>query len=85
MSAPGSRATVSKQDVDAAQAVLNAWIEARADIGYTPAMPDGLPHLRGLITQALADTHAQGHDEGVDRGRRLIGNRLRDLIEDEGL
>ena len=85
---PG-RATVAKEDVEHAQAVLDAWFVDHiapqgATEGFILQLHGVTPYLRGLITQALADAHARGHEQGIDRGRRQIGNRLRDLLEDEG-
>jgi hypothetical protein len=83
VTAPGSRAIVTREDVERAQAVLDAWKAEREQTAVT----DGacLPYLRGLITQALTDAHAQGYDEGVVRGRRLVANTVRDALDGEGL
>jgi hypothetical protein len=71
---------ITRQDVETAQAVLDAWTDARSATGARD-----LPHLRGLITQALADAHAVGYDEGVVRGRRLVAAAVRDALDGEGL
>jgi len=78
VSAPGSRNIVSREDVDTAQALIDAWK------GSEPEATQ-LPLLRGLITQALADAKAQGYDQGVQRGRQLIAHTVRDALENEGL
>lgn len=78
------RAIVAREDIEAAQAVIDAWIDARASVGE-PNDVGRLPYLRGLITQAIADAHAQGYEQGITRGRRQIGNALRDLLDGEGL
>lgn len=83
MSAPGSRAIVSRQDIEQAQAVLDAWSTDWHGVENIPTKERA--YLRGLITQALADAHAQGYDEGVQRGRRLVGARLHEVLEEEGL
>ena len=82
-----SRPIIAKEDVEAAQAVIDAWTEARVTSDTTEALNagGGLAYLRGLITQALADAHARGFEHGLDRGRRQIGNRLRVLLEDEAI
>jgi hypothetical protein len=74
-----SRAVIAREDVEQAQQVLNAW-----DYGLTALPVTELAFLRGLITQALADAHALGYEQGVQRGRRQIGNALRDVLETEG-
>lgn len=83
MSAPGSRAIVSRQDIETAQAVIDVWVEMWPQTDATA--PLSLPQLRGLITQALADAHSTGYDQGVLRGRQLIAHTVRDALEGEGL
>jgi hypothetical protein len=84
-----SRAIVTREDVETAQSVLDAWLVDHiapqgATEGFILQLHGITPYLRGLVTQALADAHARGFEQGCDRGRRMIGNRLRDLLEDEG-
>ena len=83
MTAPGSRAVVSKEDVEQAQAVIEAWQEEWPTL--TEAIGGSLPFMRGLITQAIADAHADGYDQGVVRGRRMIANTIKDALDGEGL
>lgn len=86
MTAPGSRAVVTRQDVETAQAVIDAWVKDRLDTADGDALSvPGAAYLRGLMTQALADAHALGYDEGVVRGRRLIAHTVRDALDGEGL
>jgi hypothetical protein len=78
---PG-RAVVTREDIDAAQEIVDAWAAARpSDAGPNV----GLPMLRGLITQAIADAHAEGHDQGVQHGRRIVARAVRDALDGEGL
>jgi hypothetical protein len=85
VSAPGSRAVVRKTDVDTAQAVLDAWLDHLGPSAADTARAPALPYLRGLVTQALADMHSQGYDQGVVHGRRLVARTVRDALDGEGL
>lgn len=75
-------AVITREDIVAAQAVIEAW-RTEWDTDLFPEA--SLPYLRGLITQAITDAHARGHDEGVVRGRRLVANTVRDALDGEGL
>jgi hypothetical protein len=82
-----SRAVIAREDVEQAQKVLDAWLPAPGGVAFVPVDFPGAKDyalLRGLITQALADAHALGYEQGVQRGRRQIGNALRDVLETEG-
>lgn len=73
MSSPGSRNVITLDDIETAQAVIDAWTaEGRPGQGN----PESLPYLRGLITQALADKRGEGYEEGVERGRREVLDSL---------
>jgi ABC-type tungstate transport system substrate-binding protein len=84
-----SRATITREDVERAQAVLDAWMtdhgHAVAQVESAKAWGSSMAYLRGLITQAITDAQARGYDQGVARGRRLIANAVRDALEGEGL
>jgi hypothetical protein len=80
-----TRATITREDVEAAQGVIDAYVE-HMQLPVSKGWSDQhMPYLRGLITQAITDAHALGHQQGLERGRRMVGMRLHDFLEDEGL
>jgi len=82
---PKGSATITREDVEAAQAVVEAGVDEIVQDHDTVVSGKATAFLRGLITQALADAHARGYDHGVARGRRLVANAVRDALDSEGL
>lgn len=86
MSGPGERVTLTREDVIAAQTVIDAWTEDypyRQEIGV---IAEGeLLRLRGLMAAAMSDVRYAGWIEGTLHGRKLVAEAVRDALEGEGL
>jgi len=79
---PGSRVTVTREDIEHAQDVLDAWVDHLGHLALRDQVwHESTPYLRGLVTQAIADARAIGYT----RGRQQIGDRLHDLLDEEDL
>jgi hypothetical protein len=78
---PGSRVTVTREDIEHAQAVLDAWSDYMGTTGAEKVDQGDVAYLRGLLTQAIADARAIGYT----RGRQILADALRDRLDDEGL
>lgn len=81
-------AVITRDDVERAQAVIDVWLQEHAYPiidGTGEQALKAVQYMRGLITQALADAHARGHDEGVARGRWQVGHTILDALDSEGL
>lgn len=76
MSDPG-RATITREHVETARAVVGSWAEDRPGIN--------VGELTGLVAQAVADAYYAGYSEGLVSGRRIAANVVKEALHDEGL
>lgn len=83
MTGPKGSAVITREDVERAQAVIDAWRFDWVNVDKIPTQE--LAFLRGLITTAIADAQVRGYDQGVARGRRLIAHTILDALDGEGL
>lgn len=82
----GALAAVSNADVRAAQNVVDELVEVlegREDGSWLTQAAQ--LELRGLLAAWSADVREAGYLEGVLRGRRDVGQLVRETLEGEGL
>lgn len=75
-------AHVQNKDVHAAQTVLDALQQAAAE---TSTLEEYSLQARGILAAWCADVREAGYLQGVQVGRQLIANVVRDALEGEGV
>lgn len=79
---------VTEADVRAAQVVLDLIAEAEGTqraLNSMEATRGLLLDLRGVLAAQLAEVRTAGYLEGLQAGRRTIGQLVRETLEGEGL
>lgn len=80
-------AHVQNRDVQTAQNVLDAWVQAmaeRSDAYGTSVTTEAALVLRGIVAATIADVREAGYLEGVQVGRRQLAHSVLDALDSEG-
>jgi hypothetical protein len=77
MTGDEGRPVITREDSDRLADALEPWAAERPGIN--------VGELRGALLAALAEHRYAAYSEGIQTGRRIVANVVREALHDEGL